>query len=57
PLGQILCIDWQWSRGCLTRDHDQCHKCSGTIELSSVLMHRRINALTPYKAKMWQQLL
>lgn len=29
PLGQILCIDWQRSRGCTSRDHDQRHECSG----------------------------
>jgi hypothetical protein len=28
-----------------------------TMELSSVHAHRRINALTPYKAEMWRQLL
>jgi hypothetical protein len=29
------------------------HAENRTMEPSSVLMHRRINALTPYKAKTW----
>src|ERR1700733_14309954 len=29
PLSQILCIDWQRSKGCSARDHNQHHECSG----------------------------